>query len=100
MTKVVNLYKEPYEVYIGRSGKGKDGYFGNPIKLLKGQTRGSTIEKYKDYFYNRLETDEQFKRKIEELKGKVLGCFCKPNACHGDVIKEYLDNKGTQTTEP
>ena len=35
MTKVVNLYKEPYEVYIGRSGKGKDGYFGNPIKLLK-----------------------------------------------------------------
>jgi hypothetical protein len=39
-------------------------------------------------------------RKIEELKGKVLGCFCKPNACHGDVIKEYLDNTGTQTTEP
>ena len=93
MTKVVNIYKEPYEVYIGRAGKGKDGYFGNPIKLLKGQPRGSTIEKYKEYFYKRLENDPEFKFKIKALKNKTLGCFCKPHACHGDVIKEYLDKE-------
>lgn len=28
----------------------------------------------------------------KELKGKILGCFCKPKACHCDIIKEYLDN--------
>lgn len=27
------------------------------------------------------------------LNGEIiyLGCFCKPKACHGDVIKEYID---------
>lgn len=91
MTKVVNLRFAPYDVYIGRAGKGKDGYFGNPIKLKPGESRGSTIEKYKIYFYNRIQTDEEFKKKVLELQGKTLGCFCKPNSCHGDVIKEYLD---------
>jgi len=90
-TKVVNIYKEPFDVYIGRAGKGKSGYFGNPIVLQKEEPRGATIERYKEYFYNRLKTDNEFKSRIEELAGKTLGCFCKPQACHGDVIKEYLD---------
>lgn len=92
MCKVVNLFKEPYDVYIGRAGKGQDGYFGNPFPLKKGEDRGATIERYKAYFYNRIETDSEFKNRILELKNKTLGCFCKPNSCHGDVIKEYLDN--------
>ena len=91
-TKVVNIYKEKFDVYIGREGKGQDGYFGNPIKLEKGEPRGSTIEKYKKYFYNRIEKDLEFKEKILSLKGKTLGCFCKPHSCHGDVIVEYLNN--------
>lgn len=91
-TKVVNLYKEKYDVYIGRSGKGMDGYFGNPIKLNKNDERGSTLEKYKEYFFNRLENDNEFKQKIHELKDKTLGCFCKPKPCHGDIIVEYLNN--------
>lgn len=91
-TKIVNLYKESYDVYIGRAGKGQDGYFGNPIRLKSDESRGSTLEKYKEYFYNRLQNDKEFKEKIHSLKDKTLGCFCKPNACHGDIIKEYLDN--------
>lgn len=90
-TKVVNLFKEPYDVYIGRAGKGQSGYYGNPIKLQPNEERGATIEKYKDYFYNRLETDVEFKKNILSLQGKTLGCFCSPKPCHGDVIKEYLD---------
>ena len=91
-TKVVNLYKEKFDVYIGRAGKGKDGYFGNPFPLQKGADPGSTLKKYKEYFYDRIEKDEEFKNRIESLKGKTLGCFCKPKPCHGDIIKEYLDN--------
>ena len=28
---------------------------------------------------------------LEPLRGKVLGCYCKPLACHGDVIVELLE---------
>lgn len=31
--------------------------------------------------------------------GKVLGCFCKPKACHGDILAEVLNelkSKGEQ----
>lgn len=90
-TKVVNLHKEPYDVYIGRAGKGKDGYFGNPFKLNPGDPKGSTLEKYRDYFVNRLLNDPEFKERVLSLQGKTLGCFCKPNACHGDIIVEYLN---------
>ena len=92
-TKVVNIYKEPFDVYIGRAGKGKDGYFGNPFPLLKGEERGSTLDNYKKYFFERIEKDIEFKEKILSLRGKTLGCFCKPKPCHGDIIKEYLDGK-------
>ena len=26
-----------------------------------------------------------------ELKGKTLGCWCKPYPCHGDVLAELAD---------
>lgn len=90
-SKVVNLFKESYDVYIGRAGKGQDGYFGNPIKLEKGEERGSTIEKFRIYFENRIKIDLEFKKRVGELKGKTLGCFCKPKACHGDIYVEYLN---------
>lgn len=90
-TEVVNIHQNGYDVYIGRAGKGQDGYFGNPFRLVPGQTRGSTLERYREYFYKRLGEDPEFKRRIHRLKGKRLGCFCKPHACHGDIIKEYLD---------
>jgi hypothetical protein len=25
------------------------------------------------------------------LKGKVLGCFCKPKECHGDILVELVE---------
>lgn len=92
MTNVVNIRTSGYDVYIGRAGKGQDGYFGNPFRLRTSESRGATIERYREYFYKRLEKDPEFKDRIHELKGKTLGCFCKPYACHGDVIAEYLNN--------
>lgn len=90
-TRVVNIRKEAYDAYIGRAGHGMDGYFGNPFRLEPGMARGDTLDRYRKYFYHRLGTDEEFRKRIEELLGKTLGCFCKPNPCHGDIIKEYLD---------
>lgn len=98
-TKMVNILKEPYDVYCGRAGKGHDGYFGNPFPLMKGEPKGSTLPRYRKYFYDRLKKDEEFKKRVLELKGKTLGCFCSSvETCHTSVIIEYLDGeiKGTQ----
>jgi hypothetical protein len=100
MTKIINLYKEPYDVYIGRAGKNKDGYFGNPISIGKKcivcenihHESGSTLDCYKIYFEERIENDPDFKYKALQLKGKTLGCFCKPKPCHGDIIVDYIEN--------
>ena len=33
---------------------------------------------------------------LEELKGKELGCWCKPNSCHGDIIIKLLHEKSEE----
>ncbi len=86
-TKVVNLRNEAYEVYIGRGS-----IFGNPYKIDSHNDRQAVIAKYKEYFYKRVKTDYFFKFAVLKLKGKTLGCYCKPLACHGDIIVDYLGN--------
>lgn len=97
-TRVVNIYKEPYDVYIGRAGQGKDGYFGNdhPVGWMCPKCRvvhqqGEAVDAYEVDFNERIKNDPEFKRRVHELNGQRLGCFCKPRRCHGDVIKEWLD---------
>jgi hypothetical protein len=88
-TTVVNIRFEEYDVYIGRAGKGQSGYYGNPFST---GNREKDIESYRSYFYNRMKNDKEFLTRILQLKGKRLGCFCKPHkSCHGDVIAEYLN---------
>ncbi len=97
-TRVVNLYKEKYDVYIGRPGKGQNGYFGNPYRIGEmcsrcgelHKTGGDTLKCYKEYFYERIENDQEFYNNVCNLYGKTLGCFCKPKPCHGDLIVEWL----------
>lgn len=102
MTEVVNFYHiqnnqlHYLDVYIGRAGKGQDGYFGNPFPIRKDlstdEARKLCIDQYRVYFFEKIRTDQIFRDRIKSLKGKRLVCFCKPKACHGDVIKEYLDS--------
>jgi hypothetical protein len=101
VTRVVNLYKEPYDVYIGRPGKGKDGYFGNPISCgeecpVCAQTHqlpGDTLVCYKEYLLARTAEDPEFFYHVMNLHDKVLGCFCKPKPCHGDVLVEFIHDQ-------
>jgi hypothetical protein len=97
-TTVVNVYhladgwqEDPQYVYIGRPGKGKDGPFGNPIRLLPGNARGTTIAKYRTYLLKRLYNEPDFMAQVMDLYGKTLVCFCKPQTCHGDILAEAAD---------
>lgn len=81
-TRVVHCKKEPYDIYIGRPS-----IYGNPFRLGKDGDRVEVLEKYRNYIMSSPRLLEQIKR----LKGKTLGCWCKPELCHGDVIAEILD---------
>lgn len=96
-TRVVNLkIGTMFDVYIGRKGHGEDGYFGNPFKTPNNRApdlneRYRLIKSFEEYFYRRLNHDLVFQARVIALDGLVLGCFCKPLPCHGDVIAEWLN---------
>jgi hypothetical protein len=98
-TRVVNLRRETYEVYIGRDGRGHDGYFGNPYVVGQRCSRcqqthdtgASTLPCFAAYFHGRLGYDAEFRVRVLALDGKTLGCFCSPNLCHGNVIAAFLN---------
>lgn len=85
-TRVVNKHSEDWEVYIGRPGP-----FGNMFKIGPDGNRDEVIAKYKFWFERRLREDPSFRTEVEGLRGKKLGCFCKPLGCHGDVIVDFLE---------
>jgi len=82
MIKVVHCKKEPYDIYIGRPKK-----WGNPFIIGKDGTREEVVEKYREWILRQ----PTLLNDIDELKNKTLGCWCSPNACHGDVLKELAE---------
>lgn len=84
--------------YIGRPGKGLDGYFGNPCELnefcpichRRHYTKSSTLKCYEKYLQLRLSRDSSFKQRFSTLKNKILVCFCAWPNCHGRIIQEFL----------
>lgn len=85
VTAVVNIDKgEKCDVYIGRGSK-----WGNPYAIGFDGDRDEVIRRFKyDFERGFLKFS---KSDLLELRGKVLGCHCKPAACHGDVLAQYLN---------
>ena len=81
-TLLVHYKKHPYDVYIGRPSK-----WGNPFVIGKDGTREEVIEKYRQWIM----TQPGLLTAIEELRGKILGCWCYPKPCHGEVLIEILN---------
>lgn len=98
--EIVNIHRDRLfgmhldDVYIGRAGRGFDGYFGNPVRVGVAcpecgrihTSPGDTLPCYTRYLDRRLSQDAEFRRRVARLRGKRLGCFCKPKPCHGDVL--------------
>lgn len=87
-TKVVNckLFHGPYDnyVFIGRPSK-----WGNPFLIGEHGNREEVVKKYEDYILN----NTGLLQDLKELKGKILGCFCAPRKCHGDVLARLADQQ-------
>ncbi|HEC2616199.1 TPA: DUF4326 domain-containing protein [Raoultella ornithinolytica] len=76
-----------FDTYIGRGT-----LWGNPYAIGQDGDREEVIRKF-TYDFNRgfLRGGEDFNEKLKALRGHTLGCHCKPYACHGDVLAEYLN---------
>ena len=83
--------------YIGRRGivfidgvryPLKDSPFANPYKITKNLDRNDVIKMYRNYIVEKIISGEV---DIKHLSGKNLGCWCKPESCHGDVLIELLE---------
>lgn len=84
MIKVVNMHTdEPYDVRIDRKTK-----WGNPFVIGKDGTREEVIAKYREWFL----TESGLVSSLCELRGKSLGCWCSPLACHGDLLLEMAND--------
>ena len=90
-TKVVNLRKEPYDVFIGRPSK-----WGNPFIIGRDGSREEVIQEYENWLNKKVLYNVKpptIEEMVKELKGKILGCYCKPRACHGDIIVNLLEQQ-------
>lgn len=89
-TTVVNVKHGPCDVYIGRAcGNFAGSIFANPYKIGEHGTRAEVLERYRGYAEKRRDEPE-FSAALEALRGKRIGCWCKPFDCHGDILRALL----------
>jgi hypothetical protein len=87
--RVVHCKKEEFDVYVGRGSR-----WGNPYSHKEGTlaehvvgSRSEAIQKFEEY----LLSNEELMRDLPKLRGKILGCWCKPKSCHGDILIKYAN---------
>lgn len=100
-TRVVHCRKEPYDVYIGRPSE-----FGNPFTHISDRTtlaefvvrnREEAIARYREWLLSSPEMLE----KIQQLRGKVLGCWCNDSdKCHGKILADLANLMTTHRNTP
>lgn len=112
-TRVVNIRQvRLFDVRIMRDDGSLEGEgaLSNPARLLRDTPRDRVLclldfleyfkhrmgltfsHKWYDNGHGNLFCDWEYRRKVEALAGKVLGCVCKPKWCHGDVYAAYLND--------
>jgi len=75
--RVVHCKRESYDVYIGRPSK-----WGNPFLVGRDGDRRECIKLYEEWIMQHPELIAD----LPELRGRILGCWCAPKECHGDVL--------------
>ncbi len=105
---VYNITKEEHNgsnvYYCGRGS-----CLGNPFTHIKDKEtkalyivkdRDEAISRYSDYFDTMYGSNVKFTKVVDEIYEKYksgedvwLGCYCKPLACHGDIIADKLRKK-------
>ncbi len=101
-TQVVRLKKygtnliQDCDVYIGRKQHNDtwnlaQSKWANPYVISPPHnTRKDVCEQYEQY----IRSSPHLLRDLHELLGKRLGCWCKPQECHGDILIKLMQERG------
>ena len=81
-------------LYIGRNAAKyamrdvPDSKWVNPFRVCDciGPSKEWILEDILRTYENYVRNNPSLKNSLHELKGKQLGCWCKPNQCHGDIL--------------
>jgi hypothetical protein len=81
------------DIYIGRrltmgGWNLPQSKWANPF-TVKSMGRDEALRRYEEY----IRGNPQLMKELSELTGKRLGCFCKPNPCHGDILVKLFNEK-------
>ena len=79
---------EGFDIYIGRGT-----IWGNPYPIGPAGDREEVLRKYQYDFDRRLlRFFEDHDKNVNKIRGKILGCHCRPAACHGDILAAYVNS--------
>lgn len=89
----------PEYVYIGRNGKQDAGRFGNPHPIgycflcARFHDREDCLNMFEADILEWVKSPA-YLEKLEQLRGKVLVCFCSlEQKCHGDIYIRVLEGR-------
>jgi len=107
MIKVIHKkYRDKYEnvIYVGRGSA-----LGNPYTSIQGRetqaevvvdSREESISKFREHLLKKIdEKDEAICSMMNQIyalaesEDVCLACYCSPKKCHGDVIKQLIEEK-------
>lgn len=102
MIKVINIEKTRQEyVYIGNACPERNlraSLLANPFTIYQENDREKIMQDYHDWLRKEIKAKGPIYRYMLSLqlqsiqKNLILGCWCKPKKCHGDIIKKILEN--------
>jgi len=61
--------------------------WGNPFEMPDDGDRDTVCDSFEIFFPRKF----SLHNRLDELRGKVLGCWCYPNRCHGDYLISKLE---------
>lgn len=71
---------------------------GNPFAINKDGDRKEVVEKYRKWLWSEFKKKSEVYQELVRIAKKVkagdsvqLACWCKPLACHGDVVKKCIE---------
>lgn len=89
---LLHWLENPDHIYIGRHVRYVQGAvkskWANPFGKKK-YGHKKCVEMYESYILNQPELLAD----LHELKGKTLGCWCKPSVCHGDILIRLIEER-------
>ena len=99
LRRVKGKITQDCDVYIGRACQMGgwnlcESKWHNPYSI-KQFGRDEALSRYRIYIES---NTNNLLNELHELAGKRLGCWCKPNRCHGDILRELFQRQINQPT--